>query len=180
EAFFKFHQVDDLEGLKTRLRADMTMRNEMRNRSAQRRQVTEALIARAEFPVPESMLASERDAVLRQFMEENIRRGVPQEQFEQNKRELYDGATRAATGRVKVQLLLGRIAEEEKIKVEEKDINQWLVRESMRSGQRPEKLAKELGRNRDELHSVQRQILLDKTLDFLVAKATVKTATAKA
>ena len=180
EAFFKANQVDDLAGLKTQVRANLKMRKDYENRAAQRRQITDALVARASFPVPDSLIASERDGVLRQFIEENMRRGVPQEQFEQNKKELYDSASKAAVARVKVQLLLARIAEAEKITVDEKDFNNWLMREAMRSGQRPEKLAKDLGKDRDHVRSIQQQLLFDKTLDFLVSKATVKAATAKA
>jgi trigger factor len=180
EAFFKSHQVDDLAGLKAQVKAQLTARKDYANRSAQRRQVTDALAARANFPVPESLIASERDGILRQFIEENLRNGIPQEKLEENKKELYDGAGKAAMNRVKVQLLLAKIAEAEKIKVDEKDFNNWLMREAMRSGQRPDKLAKDLGKDRDQVRAVQQQLLFDKALDFIVSKATVKTATTKA
>lgn len=180
DAFLKAHQVADLDALKTQIRQTLTRRKEQENRAAQRRQVTDALVARADFPAPESLVASERDGVLRQFIEENMRRGVPQEQFEQNKKELHESATRAAIARVKVQLLLARIAEEEKLKVEEKDLNQWLMREAMRSGQRPDKLAKDLGKDREQLRAIQQQLLFDKALDFVVAKASVKANPPKA
>ena len=180
EAFFKQNQVENLEGLKTQVRANLAMRKDYENRAAQRRQVTDALIAQANFPVPDSLVASERDGVLRQFIEENMRRGIPQEQFEQNKKELYDSATKAAVSRVKVQLILARIAEVEKLKIDEKDFNSWLMREAMRTGQKPDKLAKDLGKDREQVRAVQQQLLFDKTLDFLVTRATVKTATAKA
>lgn len=180
ETFFKANQADDLEGLKNQIRSRLKLRKEQENRAAQRRQVTDALVAKASFPVPDSLIASERDGVLRQFIEENMRRGVPQEQFEQNKKQLYDSASQAAIVRVKVQLILAKIAEAEKIKVEEKDFNNWLMREAMRSGQRPDKLAKDLGKDREQVRAVQQQIMFDKALDFLVSKATVKTATAKA
>ncbi len=180
EAFFKANQADDLEGLKNQIRSRLKMRKEQENRAAQRRQVTDALVAKVSFPVPDSLIASERDGVLRQFIEENMRRGVPQEQFEQNKKQLYDSASQAAVARVKVQLILAKIAEAEKIKVDEKDFNNWLMREAMRSGQRPDKLAKDLGKDREQVRAVQQQIMFDKALDFLVSKATVKTATAKA
>lgn len=180
EKFFKDNQADDLEGMKSQVRTNLKMRKEYENRAAQRRQVTDALVAQANFPVPDSLIASERDGVLRQFIEENMRRGIPQEQFEQNKQELYDSASQAAVARVKVQLVLAKIAEAEKIKVEEKDFSNWIMREAMRSSQRPDKLAKDLGKDRDQLRAIQQQLLFDKALDFLVAKATVKTATAKA
>lgn len=177
EAFFKSHQVENLDGLKTQIRANLTARKDYGNRAAQRRQITEALATRATFPVPDSLVASERDGILRQFIEENIRNGVPQEKLEENKKELFENATKAASTRVKVQLILAEIAEAEKIKVDEKDFNNWLMREAMRSGQRPDKLAKELGKDRDQVRAVQQQLMFDKTLDFLVSKATVKTAT---
>ncbi len=180
EAFFKANQVDNLEGLKAQVRANLIMRKEYENRAAQRRQITDALVGKAGFPVPDSLIASERDGVLRQFIEENMRRGVPQEQFEQNKKELYDSATKAAMSRIKLQLILAKIAEVEKIKVEEKDFSNWLTREAMRNGQRPDKLAKDLGKDREQLRAVQQQIIFDKALDFLISKATVRTAAAKA
>lgn len=180
EAFFKSNQVDDLEGLKTQVRANLAARKDYANRSAQRRQITETLASRANFPVPESLISSERDGILRQFIEENIRNGVPQEKLEENKKELYDSASKAAATRVKVQLLLAEIAEAEKLKVDEKDFNNWLMREAMRSGQRPDKLAKDLGKDREQVRAVQQQLLFDKALDFLVSKATVKMATNKA
>ena len=180
EAFFKSHQVDDLAGLKAQVKAQLTARKDYANRSAQRRQVTDALAARANFPVPESLIASKRDGILRQFIEENLRNGVPQDKLEENKKELHEGASKAAVNRVKVQLLLAKIAEAEKLKVDEKDFNNWLMREAMRSGQRPDKLAKDLTKDRDQVRAIQQQILFDKTLDFLVSKATVKTATTQA
>lgn len=180
EAFFKANQADDLAGLQAQVRTNLKMRKEYENRAAQRRQVTDALVAQANFPVPDSLVASERDGVLRQFIEENMRRGIPQEQFEQNKKELYDSATKAAISRIKVQLMLAKIAVAEKFKVEEKDFNNWIMREAMRSGSKPDKIAKDLGKDRDQLRAVQQQLLFDKALDFLVSRATVKTATAKA
>lgn len=178
EAFFKANQVDSLDALKAQVKTGLARRKEYENRAAQRRQVTDALVAAANFPVPESLVASERDGVLRQFIEENMRRGVPQEDFEKNKKELFESASKAAVARVKVQLLLARIAEAEKIKVDDKDFNQWFMREAMRSGQKPDKLVKEIGRDREQLRAIQQQILFDKALDFVVGQATVKTATA--
>lgn len=180
EKFLKDNQVATVDELKARIRQSLKARKEQQNRAEQRRQVTEWMVARADFPVPESLVAQERDGVLRQFIEENMRRGVPQEQFEQNKKELFDSATRAGTSRVKMQLILARVAEQEKLKVEEKDLNQWLMREAMRSGQRPDQFAKQLGKDREMLRAAQQQVLFDKALDFLVSKASVKQSPAKA
>ena len=176
EAFFKANQVESLEALQAQVKQNLGMRKQYENRSEQRRQISDALLAAVSFPAPESLVTGERDGVLRQFIEENMRRGVPQDEFEKNKKELYESATKAASSRVRLQLILAKIAEAEKIKVEEKDLNSWLMNEAMRSGQRPDKFAKELGKDREQVRAIQQQILFDKALDFLVTQATVKTA----
>lgn len=179
-AFLKANQAESLDALKEQIRRSLTARKVQANRAAQRRQVTDALLAHANFPAPESLVAAERDAVLRQFIEDNLRRGVPQDEFEKNKQELHEGASKAAVARIKVQLMLARIAEAEKLAVEEKDISTWIMREAMRTGEKADRIAKDLGRDREQLRGIQEQLLFDKALDFLVAKATVTTAPAKA
>jgi trigger factor len=180
EAFFKAQQVADLDALKAQIRQNLKARKEYENRRAQRQQVSEALAARVEFPLPESLLASETQDVLRRFMEDNLRRGVPEAEFEKNKMELYENARRAAAARVKTQLLLAKIAEKEKIQTEERDLDSAIMREALRSNQRPEKVAREVANDRERLRALQQAIIFDKALDFLVSKATVTTAVPKA
>ena len=75
--------------------------------------------------------------------------------------------------RVKVELILAKIAEAEKIDVTERDIDLYIRREAARSNQRPDKLAKDLSRDRNDLRSVHQSIIFDKSVDFLVSKATL-------
>jgi len=180
DAFFKANRVDNLDALKTNVRSQLKLQKESRNRAEQRRQVSDAIASKVEFPVPESLVESETQTVLRQFIEENMRRGVPQEQFEKDKKELFEGAKKAAAKRVKVQLILAKVAEAEKLQVTEQDIDSFIYREAMRSGQKPDKLVKTLTNDREQLRAVQQSIILDKAIDFLVSKATVATVQPKA
>jgi len=180
EAFFKAHQVTDLGTLRVGVRSQIKFQKESHNRAEQRRQVSEAVAARVGFPVPDSLVEDETQRVLRNFIEENMRRGVPQEQFEKDKKALFDGAHKAAAQRVKVQLILAKIAEAEKIQVTEQDIDAFIYRESVRTQQKPDKLVKALTSDRDQLRAVQQSIIFDKAIDFLVSKATVTTVQPKA
>ncbi len=171
--FFKARRVDDLEGLRSQVRSSLKFQKEQKNRAAQRNQVTQALAERVDFEPPASLVESETQGVLRQFIEENMRRGIPAEQFEKDKNQLFEGAKKAAAGRVKVQLILAKIAEAEKISVSDKDIEAFIRSEAARSNQRPDKVAKDLGRNREALRSVQQSIIFDKSVDFLVSKASL-------
>jgi trigger factor len=178
--FFKAQQVDDLAGLQTAVRNNLKLQKEQQNKSAQRRQVTDQLAAKVDFPVPDSLVKDETERVLRQFLEEKMRQGVPQESFEKDKKELFEGATKAAQNRIKLQLILAKIAEAEKLEVTNDDLNNYLYREAMRSGQKPDKLVKALTTDRDQLRSVQQSIIFDKAVDFLVSKAKVNTVQPKA
>ena len=180
DEFFKANRVDSLESLKSGVSSQLKLKKESQNKAEQRRQVSEALAAKIEFSVPDSLIESETQSVLRQFIEENMRRGVPQDQFEKDKKELFDGARKAATKRVKVQLVLAKVAEAEKLQVSEQDIDQFIYRESMRTQQKPEKLVKALTQDREQLRGVQQLIIFDKAIDFLVSKATVTTVQPKA
>lgn len=179
EAFFKANRVGNLETLRVSVRSQIKQRKEAQNRAEQRRQVSDALMAKVDFPVPDSLVESETQNVLRHFIEENMRRGVPQEQFEKDKKQLFDGARQAAAKRVKTQLVLAKVAETEKLQVTEQDIDTFIYREAMRTGEKPDRLVKTLAADRDQLRSVQQSIIFDKAIDFLVSKATVTTVQPK-
>jgi trigger factor len=172
-AFFKDHQVADLAGLKDRIRASLRAQKEYRNRSAQRRQVGDALAASVDFPLPDSLVEIETQGVLRQFIEENMRRGVPAEQFEKDKKQLFDQGREAAVKHVKLQLIVSKIAEMEKIEPTRQDFDAYVHREAARRNQRPEKFGNELSQNAEALRSAQQAIVFDKTIDFLVSKSKV-------
>jgi trigger factor len=176
EEFFKANQVDDLAGLQSKVRNNLVARKDHENRTGKRRQVVDALLAKIVFPAPESLIEQETQSVLRRFMEENMRRGVPQEQFEKDKTQLIAGARAAAENRVRTQMILARIAEQEKLQVDASDIDAFLYRESSQSGVRLEKLVKDLTNDRDRLRAVQQSIVFDKALDLVVSKATVSEA----
>ena len=180
ETFFKAHQVDSLAALQAQTRENLKYQKEHENRAGQRRQVSEALASAVEFAVPESLVESETQQLLRRFIEDNMRRGVPQEAFEKNKNQLYEDARKAATRNACTQLILGRIAEAEKLEVKDVDIDRFLRIEAMRAGQKPDKFAKDLGKDQNRIRAMHQTILLDKALDFVVAQATVVAAPAQA
>jgi trigger factor len=173
EAFFKTQSVENLDALKTRAREVLKNRREHENQRSQRRQITDALIGRVDFEVPASLLENETQSILRNVMADNMRRGVTEEELEKNKKELYETARSAAFIRTKSRLILARIADKEDVKVDEKDLDAFIYREAMMARQTPDKLAKELARDKDRLRNIQQAIIMDKTLDLLISKAKV-------
>jgi len=180
EEFLKSNRAENLEGFKASIRDNLKVQKEMQNRSGQRRQVLDALVAKVEFALPESLVQQETQEVARQFITDSMRRGATQEQLEAEKEKIFETTKATAASRVKSQLILTKIAEKENIEVNDRDFDTYIYRETMRSGEKPEKIIKDLTKNRELLRSVQRGIIFDKTVEFLVTKATVTNAQPKA
>ncbi|MDR2675163.1 MAG: trigger factor [Opitutaceae bacterium] len=179
EAFFKSQEVASLDELKTKVRDSLKSRREHENRQRQRNQIQAALNARVDIEAPLSLVEEETQNVLRNVIGENMRRGVPEEEFEKHKKELYDNARAAAEKRVKTRLILAGIAKQENIEVSDADLDAFIYREAMMNRTTPEKLAKELSGDNNRLLTVRQAIIFDKTLDLLVSKAAVTTAEPK-
>jgi len=173
ETLLKSLQCETVEQLQQRVRDDLQSRKEQAAQAASREQVVKALTGAVEFPLPESAVENETQQVLRDYMERQMRQGVPEAEFEKRKDELFAGAREAATSRVKLNLMLLKIAEKEGIKVENEDLHKRILQEAMMARQRPEQIVKRLQEDRQLLAQLQRAILHAKTLDFVVEQAKV-------
>ena len=176
EAFFKSLQVKDEAELRERIAENITNQKTQQNANAERQQITEELNKAVDFPIPESGVESETEAVLRDFMQRNMQQGVSAEEFEKHKDSLHEGASKAAHDRLKSRLILTKIAEKEKIQVENEDFSRMIMMEAQQSGEKPEKLVKELRKDQNRVNQMRRDIILGKTMDLLVEKAERDTA----
>ena len=171
EAFFEGLQVKDEAELRERVKENIENQKRQSNANAERQQITDRLLAAVDFPLPESGVESETEVVLRDFMQRNMQQGVSSEELEKNKEQLYDGATGAARNRLKSRFVLSKIAEKENITVENEDLSRRVMQEAMQTGQKPEKLVKELRKDQERIAQMRRDLLLGKTMDHLLEKA---------
>ena len=104
-------------------------------------------------------------------MQRNLQQGVSTEEFEKHKEELHDGASKAAYDRLKARLILSKIADKEKISAAQEDFSRMIIMEAQRSGEKPEKLVKEIHKDQGRINEMRREIVLGKTMDLLVEKA---------
>ncbi len=180
EAFFESQQVKDLDELNERIQGFLKQQKGQQRHADLRRQVTEKLLDKVDFSLPQSLLDSETETAMRQVVMDNTRRGVSQEELEKNKDDIHAGAARTAHGRVKMQLILAQIAEKEKIELKDDDLSRYILSQAYQSGQKPDDLVKELKKDQNRLQSTQQALLLDKTLEFLIDEAKVSDVAAEA
>ena len=70
--------------------------------------------------------------------------------------------------RIKNSLVIDKIAKEENIKLEQKDVEKKFAQLSAIYGLKPQDLLKQLGQNPEVLASISQQALNDKVRDFLM------------
>ena len=170
--------VESLEKLKEEIRKGHAAERESQVQSDLRRQIVDYLLGKTSFELPESLVAQETRGIVYDLVRENTTRGVSKEQLEQKKDEILGFATQNAKDRLRSSFVLDAIAQQEQIKVEETEVEQRIAQLAQRYRMTPEKLKAQLA-ERDGLGEIEEQILVGKTLDFLLANAKVEAVTEK-
>lgn len=173
EAFFESLKVKDLEELKANIRRDIERDKENRDQETQRMKIVEHLTGTVTIQIPESLIERHTQRSLKRVVDDNVRRGVSQEILEQHRDELFEGARKNADAQARIDLILQKIAEKENIQVTQEDLSEAVFRQAYQSGQNPKKIVGELRKDRSRLTSLSSEILLRKTMDWLVEKANV-------
>ena len=171
DAFFESLSVKDEAELKEQIKTTIEQRKAGEIANADRQQIVDHLIKDLDIPLPESGLESERNGILKDFMQKNMQAGVTADDFEKNKDALHESASKMAESRLKSRIVLDQIAEKEKITVENDDISRAIMHQATMSGQKPEALVKELRSNREQIDNMRDEIKIGKTLNFLLEKA---------
>ncbi|MBD5780298.1 trigger factor [Pelagicoccus sp. NFK12] len=176
EEFCKAQGVESVEEFKERVTEMVKGRKSQERRADIRRQVTEAIAAKVEIPLPESLVDYETEMAMRQVVQNNVRQGVPQEKLEENKEQIHAESRAAAAEAVKLQLILTQIANKEEIQVTDEDMSRFIMQRAYQSGQKPDAIVKDLRKDQEQVRRIQSSLLYDKTLEFLVDQAKVSEA----
>ena len=180
EEFLKSVRAETLEDFKAQIMDDLEGRKKREAEDAQREQILNFLGEAVDFPLPESGVEGETQNAMARIISQNMQQGVPEEEFEKHKEQIFAGASQSAKRDVKLQIILNKIAAEEKITVENEDLSRAVYTMAIQQRQKPEDLAKELRKDRNRVVQLQRQILFSKTLDLLTKEAKVTTVAAAA
>ncbi len=169
----KSFQVETEQALRDRIRADLVRAAESREEDRRRSEIVKHLLEKTKIEVPESLLEEETRNIIQDIVRENTARGVQREMLEEKKDEIYQAANRNASDRVRIQFILDRIAQEEKIEVSDEDFAGHLRDMAARYGMPEPALRAELER-REALDNIRREYRRSRTLGLLLERATIK------
>jgi len=165
-------EFDSVETLRTRMREDLQSRASLEADHGVRSQLMEKLLESHEFEVPATLVEYQTNARLESVWREMISKGVDPRNQEINWQGAREELKDQAQADVRSQMLLERIAEEEKIDVSKEEIDAEIVAIAMSSKQPVEQVRSVLTKDGGE-RSIANRLRNRKALDFLVAHAAV-------
>jgi trigger factor len=173
DAFAKQFGADVVATLLQGIRTDLQRELDFRQKRSVRDQIIKALSAQVDFELPESLVSNETRNLVYNVVNENQQRGVAKEFIEQKRDEIFTNAQVNARERVKTAFILNRIAAEEKLRVEDRDITQRVLQLAQQNNLTPEKMVKAI-QERNAVNEIRQDILTGKVLDFLEVNAAVE------
>jgi len=173
EAFFKAMNVESEEQLREKMKADLNNRKQSESNQIKREQIINFLADKTEIVLPQSAIDGESGRILQEMLRKHAQASSAQDDPEAALSGMREQADKEAQRRVKINLILNKVAELEKIKPEDRDFQTMIFQEAMYSQQKPEQIAKDLRKDQGRLRSMHESILINKTLDFLVEQSTV-------
>jgi len=162
----------DEAALREAMKKRLTQRVVVDQQSAMRKQVADHLMDSVEMELPERLTASQAGRNLERRRLELMYRGMEPMKIEESVGELRSSSNDDAVRELKLFFVLERAAEELQVRVTEGEVNARINQMASDRGERPDKLRQALI-NSNQINGVFQQIREHKTLDAILAKASV-------
>ena len=161
-----------MEEMRARVRSEIERRAALAERDEARQRLLADLVRRHPMEVPDAMVEAQIDGRVEALAREMIARGVDPMKAEIDWPQERERARPGATDAVRAMLLLDAIAAREKIEASEEELNEVLKEEARRHNSSVASVKEKLGQSA-RLAGLRRQIVREKSLDFVLRDATI-------
>jgi trigger factor len=175
DAFIQSVGAKDKADMLDQVRKGLEGQRRQQSEGKRREEALDLLLKGVEFPLPESAVERETYDLFMEYANLRVRGGATPESLEKDRDQIMADSRKAAATRVRTQIVLAQIAREEKLTVTQEELGQAVVRAAYSTRTAPEKIAKD----RDQLILIQRDTLLNKALDLILAGGTLPAQTAE-
>src|SRR5437879_6469940 len=166
-----------LDELKTKIKESLEHERDHRQKDLQREKVIGELVKLHDFPVPESLVEHQMDVRLERVVRSLAQQGVDPRAVNIDWVTLRKRQEDRAKDDVKAELVIDRIATEEKIDASDEELDHELEHMAGHSGESAEVLRARLTKQ-GALDRMKAKLRSDKTIDWLAQNASVKTVAA--
>jgi trigger factor len=172
-------EATSLDELKNKVREGLEHQRDHRQKELQREKIIAELVKLHDFPVPESLVEHQMDVRLERVVRSLAQQGVDPRAVNVDWVSLRKRQEERAKDDVKAELVIDRIATEEKIDVTEEELQHELEHMASHSGDSAEAIRARLTKQ-GALDRMKAKLRSDKTVDWLAQNARVKTVAASA
>ena len=166
-----------LDELKSKIKDGLEHERDHRQKDLQREKVIGELVKLHDFPVPESLVEHQMDVRLERVVRSLAQQGVDPRAVNIDWVSLRRRQEDRAKDDVKAELVIDRIATEEKIDVTDEELDHELEHMASHSGESAEAIRARLTKQ-GALDRMKAKLRSDKTIDWLAQNASVKTVAA--
>jgi trigger factor len=166
-----------LDELKKKIQESLEHQRDHRQKDLQREKIIAELVKLHDFPVPESLVEHQMDVRLERVVRSLAQQGVDPRAVNVDWVSLRKKQEDRAKDDVKAELVIDRIATEEKIDTTEEELEHELEHMGTHSGESAEVIRARLTKQ-GTLDRMKAKLRSDKTVDWLAQNAKVKTVAA--
>ena len=166
-----------LDELKKKVREGLEHERDHRQKDLQREKIIGELVKLHDFPVPESLVEHQMDVRLERVVRSLAQQGVDPRAVNVDWVSLRKRQEERARDDVKAELVIDRIATEEKLDVTDEELDHEVEHMARHSGESAEAIRARLTKQ-GALDRMKAKLRSDKTIDWLAQNASVKTVAA--
>ena len=162
------------------LRADiqkyLDSQRERTNKQNSENEVFKTVIEASQVEIPQSMIDREANSLREEYVQRLAAQGINWDSLvkAQGEDELLKNLNNDALVRIKNSLVIDKIAKEENLKLEQKDLEKKFAEVGMAYGLKPQDLVKQFGQNPEFISSISQQAMNDKVRDFLMENNSIE------
>ena len=174
EVFAKALGTKDVEDLRQKVRAEMEKADDAMARSNLKQQISEKMLTH-EFDLPPSLLQEEKAAMMQQIM--SMQEQLPPEEKQKAQAQMprmEQDINEMAKKRVKVALVLSRIASDKKLEVSKEELNAEIQKDVMSYGAEAAQIQKLYQEHPELTKRIYARLLEEKTIDEIIKSAKIK------
>lgn len=161
---------DSVASMREKIREDMSRHKERDALRQRKQQLTDALIERHDFPVPDSLVEEELVKALQHYARFLASQGIDLEKAQIDWEKIRDDFRPDAVKRVKRALLLEEIARREKLEITDVEVDAEIRQAAQSNGREFSEVRHRL-RHDGGYESLRLSLLQEKGLDFLLAES---------
>ena len=161
-----------MDELKDVIREQLEGEKHQQSEDAKVNQVVEHLNDAVDFELPAILLEQETNGNAMNMMERARQQGMSEDQIQEQQAEIAESASKQAKLNLKTNFILQEIAKKESIEVEDQDVIQRISAMAEQAQKPVKAYIKEL-QKANAIQNVRNSVLIGKTIDFVVGKATV-------